>query len=140
MRVIVCGGRHYDDEDAIRDEMERLHYWYGTEEVVTIVHGASRFWDRASRRWIGADYLASKVAVEFGMGVEPHRADWERYGRPAGPIRNREMASLGAELVLAWPGGSGTADMVNAAREYGIPVWDPIADEWIVEPDFGGAA
>lgn len=67
--------------------------------------------------------IASQEAQKLGLLVERHPADWERHGKRAGYLRNREMAELGADLVLAfWDGQSkGTMHMVDLAEEYGIP-------------------
>lgn len=110
MRVIVTGSRDWADEKAIRDAFEALP----AGEQHTIVHGGAR----------GADALAGKVARSLGFEVEIHPADWSRYGRSAGPKRNRKMASLGADLVLAFPLPSsiGTLDMIEVSRSAGIPV------------------
>ena len=110
MRVIVCGGRTYDNEPLVREELGALVAILGTN--ITIVHGAAP----------GADSLAARIADEMGLATEPHPADWNAYGKPAGPIRNQEMADSGADLCLAFPGERGTADMVRRAGAAGIPV------------------
>jgi len=81
---------------------------------ITIVHGAAQ----------GADRIAHQEAQKAGLLVEPHPADWEKHGKAAGPIRNIEMARLGADLCIAfWDGQStGTAHMMDEARKQGIPV------------------
>lgn len=107
MRVIVCGGRDYTDARTVRRVVHALDH-----DTVTIVHGGAR----------GADVLAETVAMECGIRVEPHPALWALHGKAAGPIRNREMLDAGADLVLAFPGGRGTAHMVSIARAAGIPV------------------
>jgi hypothetical protein len=51
-------------------------------------------------------------------------ADWNTHGRAAGPIRNQRMLDeVKPELVVAFPGGRGTADMVRRAREAGVNVY-----------------
>lgn len=83
-------------------------------ERVILVHGAAR----------GADSLAAAIWREAGLPVEAHPADWDRYGRAAGPVRNTHMVSLGAELCLAFPLGKsvGTRHCMRAAEQAGIPV------------------
>ncbi len=110
MRVIVCGGRTYDNEDAVEAEIVALVAEHGAD--ITVVHGAAP----------GADSLAASAAVKLGLEREAHPADWSTYGRAAGPIRNQEMADGGADLCVAFPGGLGTADMVRRANAAGIPV------------------
>ena len=106
MRVIVCGGRAYADKEAITAELSML------PPGTVVVHGGAQ----------GADAIAGEVAKALGLVVEAHPADWRRWGRGAGPRRNAEMLSLGADLVLAFPGGSGTADMVRKTRAAEVPV------------------
>jgi hypothetical protein len=106
MRVIVCGGRDCDDGEAIYHALAEL------SGRPTIVHGAAR----------GADRLAGRVARGLCLDVEAYPADWQRHGKGAGPIRNQQMLDAGADLVIAFPGGRGTADMVRRARAAGVPV------------------
>ncbi len=106
MRVIVCGGRDYADRDAIEAELRSL------PPDAVIVHGGAQ----------GADNLAGAVARSLGLRAEVHPAEWGRYGKAAGPRRNAEMLAAGADLVLAFPGGKGTADMVAKARAAGVPL------------------
>ena len=110
MRLIVCGGRTYDNEPLVRDELAALVAAHGTG--INVVHGAAP----------GADSLAARIASEMGLATEAHPADWNAYGKSAGPRRNQEMADGGADLCLAFPGGRGTADMIRRADAAGIPV------------------
>jgi len=107
MRVIVCGGRDYDDRAKVEDVL-----LFFNPAKVTIVHGNAA----------GADRLAAVAASDFGFHVEAWLADWARHGKGAGPIRNQQMLDAGADLVIAFPGGKGTAHMVRIAREAGVPV------------------
>jgi hypothetical protein len=72
----------------------------------------------------GADTLAHQTAVEMGYAVEIFKADWDKYGKRAGPDRNQRMVNAGADLCLAFPlaGSIGTWDCVRRARAAGIPV------------------
>ena len=87
---------------------------YFAPQYPTIVHGKAR----------GADRLADDEAGKAGLLTEPHAADWDRYGKSAGRIRNEEMAALGADLCVAfWDGRStGTKHMMDTAAAHGIPV------------------
>lgn len=128
-RIIVAGGRDYADAAAVAVELDTLN----RAGPHTLVHGACKVYRVASdgRRvpyqlrpgeTPGADRLAHRYALGLRWDVDPHPADWGRYGRAAGPIRNQEMADLGAVLLLVFPGGAGTADMVRRAAAAGIPV------------------
>lgn len=75
----------------------------------------------------GADYLAGVLAIKAGWTIEPHPADWEKYGRRAGFVRNAEMVDLGADLVLAFirNDSKGATMTVKLAKKAGLPmvVW-----------------
>lgn len=110
MRILVCGGREYSDRTAVATA---LAYIAKGREDVTLVHGACR----------GADTLAEKVARDWGWKVEPHPADVKLHGSPwAFHKRNQEMVDAGADVLVAFPGGNGTADCTRRARDAGIRV------------------
>ena len=110
MRVLVCGGRDFNDEKALRYAMNSVTA--GAENVV-IIHGGAR----------GADSLAGLIADKAGVPVEVFPADWDRHGKRAGFVRNTQMLVEGKpDLVLAAPGGKGTAMMVEIARKAGVRV------------------
>jgi hypothetical protein len=71
----------------------------------------------------GADTLAYEWAQARGIPAVVYKADWAKLGRAAGPIRNQRMLGEGnPNLVIAFPGGRGTANMVRLAREAGVEV------------------
>ncbi len=76
----------------------------------------------------GADALGKEWADSIGVATTCYPADWGTYGDAAGPIRNRQMAEAGADLVVAFPGTNGTASMTRIARELLIPVVQPKED------------
>ena len=113
-RVLVCGGRNYDRADIVEAVLDRYVGEAGPNSPLwpCIVHGAAP----------GADTLADDWANLRDVLIEPHPADWAVHGRAAGPIRNQEMLDSGIDLVIAFPGGRGTADMVRRARAAGVKV------------------
>jgi hypothetical protein len=54
--------------------------------------------------------------------VEEYKADWDTYGKSAGPIRNQKMLDTGIDYVIAFPGGRGTEHMKKIARKAGVTV------------------
>lgn len=107
-KILVCGGRDYTDTMKITATIANLTKEYGK---CVIIHGAAR----------GADSLAGGIARKFGWWVWPCDADWDKYGTAAGPIRNRMMLDLAKpDLVVAFKGGKGTADMVAYAKSQGV--------------------
>jgi len=110
MRILVCGGRDYSDKDFLEKTLERLSKKY---KDLTLICGMCR----------GADMMAYSWAKSRDIPVEEYHADWNRYGHSAGPIRNREMIQDGKpDLVIAFPGGKGTADTVRVAKQVNIQV------------------
>lgn len=78
-----------------------------------LIHGGAR----------GVDQMAGMFGIGCGMEVVEFKADWNRYGKRAGPIRNQQMLDDGQpDLVVAFPGGGGTADMVRRSKARGVPV------------------
>ncbi len=109
-RVLVCGGRDYDD----REQMFRiLDVAHAANPIECLIHGAAR----------GADTLAADWALERDVHCNAYPADWERNGKAAGPIRNRKMLEEGKpHMVIAFPGGKGTSNMIQQAGIYEVPV------------------
>lgn len=109
MRLLVCGGRGFRDRAWVYRELERLQ----PELVIT---GGCR---------TGADAYARQWAYARARPFMSMPANWEKLGRPAGPIRNAWLAKFApATHCLAFPGGNGTADMVKKARRAGWTVLD----------------
>lgn len=106
-RIIVCGGRDYSNRARIREVLAE----YGEDRPVIVTGGAR-----------GADTLAFSEGRELGYDWEIHPAQWRDHSKAAGPIRNEEMAKLGADLCIAFPGGAGTRDMIRRAEAHDIPV------------------
>ena len=110
MRVLVCGGREYDDWSTI---CWALDPYSGNKPPATIIQGGAK----------GADFLAKVWAKYMGVSWEEYPADWKKHGKAAGGIRNQQMLDEGKpDLVIAFPGGTGTADMVHRARKANIEV------------------
>lgn len=111
MRVLVCGGRDYRDRERVAEALSELAAKYGR---LTIIQGGAPGADALAREWTFLQPYSHLIN-------EP--ADWKTYGRAAGPIRNQKMIDEHRpELVLAFPGGRGTADMVRRAKAAGVPV------------------
>ena len=71
----------------------------------------------------GVDTVAIDYAVVNWLTFTEIKADWKKDGKGAGPKRNLRMIVEGKpDVVLAFPGGPGTANMVKQAKEYNIPV------------------
>ena len=107
MRIGVTGGRDFGD-GLLLDAAMRNH----VSREDRLIHGDAR----------GADRMAALWCEVNGVAVESHPALWDRHGKAAGFIRNQAMVASGLDKLLAFPGGRGTADMVNRARKAGVEV------------------
>lgn len=133
MKILVCGGRdfgrvHPQNENSleqykfIMDVLGRLMIKYSKEynpkdnwlpTDITIISGGAS----------GADSAAIDFAISNFTKLEVYEAAWKTHGKAAGAIRNQQMLDEGKpDLVVAFPGGNGTADMVRRARNKGIEV------------------
>lgn len=107
-RVLVCGGREFSDREALFAVLDSIK-----DLIDSVICGGAR----------GADDLAYTWACRNDKKPERYMAEWDRHGRAAGPIRNQRMIDEGKPtLVIAFPGGAGTADMIRRAQKAGIPV------------------
>jgi hypothetical protein len=108
VRVLVCGSR------GSPDALEVIEAMRGLPTGTTVVHGDAR----------GPDRAAAIAARACGLTIESFPAEWEKYGRRAGPIRNIAMLDSGIDQVIAfWDGvSSGTRHTIEEARKRHIPV------------------
>jgi hypothetical protein len=110
MKWLVCGGREFRDRTwayEFLDSQARI------DPPDYVIHGNCR----------GGDLIADEWAASRGIQPVACRALWGYWGnKKAGPIRNGAMAGLEPHLVIALPGGAGTANMVRIAKARGIRV------------------
>ncbi len=117
MRVIVCGSHKRGDPHEVFVKLDQLHAKRGID---CLAQGGAQFVDTFARQW----------AEQRGVPSEEYRAEWDKYGKRAGPIRNRRMlAEARPDGIVAFPGDSGTANMVEIAEAAGVPVWFPYGRE-----------
>lgn len=112
MKVIVAGGRYFSNYILLKAKL--LYYLrnYPLDQI-EIVSGAAP----------GADTLGERFAKEMGCKIKRFPADWDRYKKSAGYIRNKQMAEYADLCVVFWDGKSkGTKLMIDLAREYGLPL------------------
>lgn len=112
--ILVCGGRDYSDAAKVAEVLSTVLSRAGS---MVVRHGDAT----------GADRLAKKWCEANGVPDDPFQvtmSEWRMHGKSAGPIRNARMIAEPPtpDLVVAFPGGAGTADCVAQARAAGIPV------------------
>lgn len=110
MKLIIAGSRNLQPEQFPDKRLDELHK---TIRVTEVVSGGA---------W-GADYLGEVWAEGHELPIMRFNADWDKYGKRAGPIRNRLMAEH-ADAVVLLPGGIGTASMAREAARAGIIIHD----------------
>lgn len=109
MKTIIAGGRTITDYSLVLSAIAESGF-IPTE----IVSGMAP----------GVDTLAVQYATENNLPLQQFWAEWEFYGRAAGPIRNRQMAEYGEALVAIWDGVSrGTKNMIETAQKKGLVVY-----------------
>ena len=110
-RVIIAGGRDFADYALLSEMMD--DYLSKVTDDIFIVYGQAR----------GADTLGERYAKEHGYQVSYFPANWNRFGKSAGYIRNTEMAKNADALVAFWDGHSlGTKHMIATAEKLGLDV------------------
>lgn len=101
--ILVTGGRDYANKTKITQVLTLL-------KPDIIVHGDCS----------GADTLAKQWAIENNIEHCPYPANWKKHGKKAGPIRNIDMlVTFPGITVVAFPGGKGTTNCINAALQRG---------------------
>lgn len=138
IRVLVCGGRDYRDREHVRAVLDRLHAECG---IGLLIHGGAGNYKLFGTAYPlpesadspgywrvieGADLLADEWArynrVPF-WSYKITRDEWAAQGKKAGPLRNQRMLEeRKPDVVIAFPGGRGTADMVRRAEAAGVEV------------------
>src|ERR1700704_1722323 len=110
MRVLVCGGRSYENTDAIHQELIRLHWRI---PINVIIHGGVS----------GAGVAAEAWARRNRVDVVRYPPNWECLGKRAERLRNDFMlADSRPDFLVAFPGGRDTADLAAKAMSAGIQV------------------
>lgn len=114
-RILVCGGREFNDRFCLFNEMNKLVRYFARR--FAIIQGGAP----------GADFLAGEWAKGRGTPNIEVKANWDYYGKSAGTIRNEWMADFCMpELCIHFPGGTGTARMVAYCKSLGIPTYGPV--------------
>lgn len=108
--VIIAGSRVFNDYQMLARHCD---YLFSAHKPTSIISGTAR----------GADTLGERYAKERGIPVQRFPAQWDKYGKRAGYLRNQEMLDHADGLIAAWDGKSkGTAHMIEIAKQKGIPV------------------
>lgn len=111
MKALVCGGRNFSDVNLLENTLDDFG------EITSIIEGGAR----------GADTLARLWAKKRQIPCQTVYAKWAAHGKGAGHIRNTEMLKLKPDVVIAFEGGAGTANMIKQASKAGVKTY-PIGE------------
>ena len=111
MKVIIAGSRHCTDRKLLDEAIRESGF-----KITGVVSGGAR----------GVDTMGEDWAAEHGVSIHLYAAEWDKYGRAAGPIRNQQMAKdSGAEALIALKSSEarGTASMIKEAKKAGLKIF-----------------
>jgi hypothetical protein len=121
-RVIIAGGRDFNNWEFLRENVTYYTFLMPTDEI-EIVSGKQMSVDKETGEMYGADFLGERYAKEYSIPIKPFPANWSKYGNAAGLIRNKEMAAYSTHLIAFWDGKSkGTKNMIDEARAAGLKI------------------
>lgn len=113
MRIVVAGSREFTDYNVAEAFIDQCITSANGDSSLIFISGGCR----------GADKIGEMYAKSHGFYIEVFPADWEKYGRKAGPIRNRQMAQAADMVICFWDGKSkGTKSMIECAVRAGKAV------------------
>ena len=112
-KTIIAGGRDFMDYNLLKEKVNKILQEKKVTHKIVIISGCAR----------GADTLGLRYASENAFDVEEYPADWDKYGKKAGYMRNVEMAKNADALIAFWDGKSkGTKHMIDIATERNLPI------------------
>lgn len=109
-RMLITGSRNWTDKDIIHKDISAARAF----SKLIVVHGDCP---------TGADNIAKLYCIEHGIEQELHPADWKKFGKRAGFVRNREMVYSGVNMVFAYikDNSAGASMTLDMARSLGVP-------------------
>ena len=112
-KTIIAGGRDFMDYNLLKEKTNKILQEKKITHKIVIISGCAR----------GADTLGLRYASENAFDVEKYPAEWDKYGKKAGYMRNVEMAENADALIAFWDGKSkGTKHMIDIATERNLPI------------------
>ena len=112
-KIIIAGGRDFMNYNLLKEKVNKILQEKKLTHKIVIISGCAR----------GADALGILYASENAFDVEEYPAEWDKYGKKAGYMRNVEMAENADALIAFWDGKSkGTKHMIDIATERNLPI------------------
>jgi len=131
-KILIYGGRDYADWEGAFKALDLLksRIEQRGDRIAEVIEGGAKGADRLGREW----------AQAHGISVITFNADWNRFGKSAGSIRNRQQFEEGQpNLCVEFPGGPGTRNMRSILTENGVTPWCPFGDPQKPKNEFRGA-
>lgn len=112
-KIIIAGGREFSDYQLLKEKVDNIISEKRKRFQIVIISGKAR----------GADSLGERYANENAFNIMEFPADWDKYGKKAGYMRNTEMAENADALIAFWDGKSkGTKHMIDIATNKNLPI------------------
>lgn len=113
IKLIIAGSREIKDYNLLLNVIEEFKIKYNIENIDEIVCGEAR----------GVDSLGKRYGLENNITIKSFPADWNKFGKSAGYIRNEEMAKYANSLIAIWDGKSkGTKHMIDLANKHDMDI------------------
>ena len=112
--VAVTGGKQVADADGVWSTLDRTREKYGD---MVLLHGGGPGYEKIAASWADARGVDQVIC----------RPDWNAHGKAAPFRRNDELLNLLPKGVIAFPGSGITGNLVDKARQLGIPVFSVAA-------------
>lgn len=108
LKIIIAGSRDFNNYNLLK---QKLNFYIGEHKDIEIISGTAR----------GTDSLGERYAIEKGFSLQRFPANWQKYGKRAGYLRNEEMAKYASHAIIFWDGKSkGTAHMIELCKKHKI--------------------
>jgi hypothetical protein len=108
LKIIIAGSRNFNDYNLLE---QKVDFYIGENQDIEIISGTAR----------GADKLGERYAINKELKLKRFPADWQKYGKKAGYLRNEEMAKYASHAIIFWDGKSkGTGYMIELCKKYNI--------------------
>ena len=112
LKIVIAGCRNYNNYYEAKDYIDFCIREIKKNNTIVILSGGCR----------GADAIGERYAIENGYEIRRFVANWDKYGKAAGPIRNEQMAIEADYIICFWDYKSrGTKSMIENAKKYSKP-------------------
>jgi hypothetical protein len=113
MNLLIAGSRAFKDYNLLIAEIDKFIASHFKDQEIIIISGGA----------VGADQMGERYAASKGYKCQRFPADWKKYGKAAGPIRNKQMVDISDAAAIFWNKVSpGTRNTLNLCKDKQIPL------------------